>query len=282
MKNAFQFAILALLALPAFPQNQAATAAPRQLARPRLSLSTGSGDNVLAQIADGQGWQTTITVFNLRATPTTYSIDCYGGTGQPQAFPWSGMASSSSIYGSLAGSGETKIQTSGTASALTQGWCYVDSPGDGPNPSTQAENDVGAFAIYTNTQSHQEVSVTASPWYINGSLVLAFDNTNGYAYGVALADSNFYPTAGEPNDTVSVEILDQNGNEIGNDSFPMVPRSNMTFMLATKYPVVANQQGTIIFTMSMTGGLQTLAGLGLRAAPLGSFTSVDMFQTMNY
>ena len=140
----------------------------------------------------------------------------------------------SSLYGSLAASGSLEVPTAGTASATSQGWCNVTSPGSGPNPSTEPKNDVAAFAIFAYAPTGQQVSVPAGHWFLqnaDNSLILAYDNTNGYNYGVALADSNIYTYVGQPNDTVNVFIADQSGNQIITDSFPMVPASHLSFVL---------------------------------------------------
>jgi hypothetical protein len=290
MKKTIVIAMLALVATPVFSQNQvkpittlANTRQPRS--KIMLSLSTAFGDTVLAQVADGGGWQTTITVLNLRSTPTTFSVICYGDNGSPQAFSWAGVGVYSSLYGSLAGSGSLVFRTVGTSSATSQGWCDVESPGSGPNPSTEPKNDVAAFAIFAYAPTGQQVSVPGSHWFVsntNGSLTLAYDNTNGYSYGVALVDSDTITYVGQPSDTVNVYVMDQSGTQVATDSFQMAPASHLTFVLAHRYPIVANTQGTITFAISTSSGVRTLAGLGLRAAPWGALTSVDMFEPMTY
>lgn len=289
MKKMILVATLALVAVPAFSQDQAklvsSLTATRQSPSPQLLAGTGFGDTAIAQVADGGGWQTTITVLNLRPSPTTFSIACYGDNGGPQTFSWAGVGVYSSLYGSLAASGSLEVPTAGTASATSQGWCNVTSPGSGPNPSTEPKNDVAAFAIFAYAPTGQQVSVPAGHWFLqnaDNSLILAYDNTNGYNYGVALADSNIYTYVGQPNDTVNVFIADQSGNQIITDSFPMVPASHLSFVLTARYPVLANTRGTVTFTINTSSGIATLAGLGLRAGPGGAFTSVSMFEPATY
>jgi hypothetical protein len=159
MKRATTGALLALAPCVALAQR----------VKPRVSASTAFGDNVIAHVADGAGWQTSLTILNLRSMTTSYTIDCYADDGSPQKFPFSGPLS-----GLLPGNGSMLIKTAGTAEGLTQGWCFLDSP-----------NDVAGFAIFTNKPSGQEVSVPATPHFAS-QLILAFDNTNGYTYGVAL------------------------------------------------------------------------------------------------
>lgn len=278
--------MVALIVIPAFCQTQVTpqrAPARSQVARIKPQLATYSsafGDTVLPQVADGGGWQTSITVLNLRTTPTTFSIYCFNDSGSPDEFPWNGIGTSAVVGGTLPGSGSITAQTAGTASATTQGWCEVESPGE--TPSDETENDVAAFAIFSYLPTHQEVSVAASCWYIEHSLILAYDNTNGYGYGVALVDSAQTVPPGQGDDTVDVSIADQNGNQIATDSFPIAPGSHQTFMLADKYPAVANTKGTVTLSMRTTSGWESLSGLGLRFAPSGAITSVGMFEAMTY
>jgi hypothetical protein len=282
--------ILAVMsALAALAQNQVTAAvdtpAARQSLSPQLLASTGFGDSVIAHVADGAGWRTSITALNLRQTPTTFSIFCNGDNGGTQSFNWVGTGSASLLNGTLQPGGALVIATTGTASALSVGWCYISSPGSGPNPSTQPRNDVGAFAVFSFTPTGQEVSVPASHWFLentNNALTLAFDNTNGYSYGVALADSNPFPLPGLPNSTVTVTITDQTGHVIGTDSFQMASSSHLSFVLTQRYPALANTQGTITFTSHTFSGIGTLAGIGIRAAPSGAFTSVTMLEPATY
>ncbi len=153
----------------------------------------------------------------------------------------------------------------------------MTSPGTNPMDQT-VENDVAAFAIFAYAPTGQQVSVTASPSFSN-TLMLAYDNTNGYNYGVALVDSNLYNYVGQPNDTINVKIVDQAGNQIATDSFQIAPAGHLTFVLADRYPAIANTRGAVTFTMSEFG---SVAGLGLRYAPWGALTSVDMFEPATY
>jgi hypothetical protein len=288
-------AVLGLLALPLFSQDQVTGADPLRPAflpqpisrvKPELSSSTAFGDNVIAHVADGGGWQTTITVLNLRPTPTTFTVACYGDSGTPQAFSWVGVGSFTTLNGTLGGGSHSlQIMTAGMAPATSQGWCYVSSPGTGPNPSTQLKNDVGTFAVFSYAPTGQQVSVPASSWFLgnsSNSLILAYDNTNGYSYGVALADSNPFPFSGLPKDLVSVTINDQSGNLIATDSFQMISSSHLSFVLADRYPAIANTKGTVTFSIQTSSGIGTLAGIGIRAAPSGAFTSVGMIEPATY
>lgn len=279
MNKTALFAILALAVIPAFSQNQFRARAARS--KPLMYSSTGLGDAVLPQIADGGGWQTMITIINLRPTATTAYVDCGSDSGGAQRFEWSGMGTASSLEGPIPGFGSIEIITEGKAATTSQGYCVVS--------ATQAPgNDLAAFAIYAYAPSGQQVSVPASPAGLTNtrtSLILAFDNTYGYSYGVALVDTNTSVT-GNSGDTINWSVQDMGGSVMATGSFRIAPMGHTSFLLSDNIPATANTRGTITFTIvdSVPDPVApgTLVGLGLRACPWGALTSVDMFEPMTY
>lgn len=279
MNKTALLAILALAAMPAFSQNQFKARATRS--KPLMYSSTGLGDAVLPQVVDGAGWQTMITIINLRSTATTAYVDCGSDSGGAQPFEWTGMGTYSSLEGPVAGYGSVEIITQGKASTTSQGYCVVSA-------TESAGNDLAAFAIYAYGPTGQQVSVPASPVGLtntHNSLILAFDNTYGYSYGVALVDTNTSVT-GNSGDLINWSVQDVGGSVVARGSFRIAPMGHTSFMLADNIPATANVSGTITFTIvdtvpdSVAPG--TLVGLGLRACPWGALTSVDMFEPMTY
>src|SRR5665213_2674681 len=49
----------------------------RKAPSPHISASSSFGDTVIAHVADGGGWQTIITVLNLRSTATSFTVACF-------------------------------------------------------------------------------------------------------------------------------------------------------------------------------------------------------------
>ena len=279
MKKMILITTLALVAIPAFSQNQIN---PRTPVKPQIYSSTGLGDNVLAQIADGGGWQTVITLVNLRPSRVAFLLACVNDQNPTVGFPFIGIGTTYAIDGYVDGYSEYEISTQGTAAAVNQGYCALGAPGDTTTPGY----DIAAFAIYSYAPTGQQVSVPASPKFLTNtlnSLIPAFDNRNGYQYGVALVDTNSTVT-GNPGDTITWTVS-TGGNQIASGSFTMQPEGHTAFILADAFPATAGIQGTITFQISQgAAGPQpgSLVGLGLRAAPWGALTSVDMFEPMTY
>jgi hypothetical protein len=236
----------------------------------RVSTSTQFGEKVISHIADGGGWRTSITLVNLRTTATTATISCFDDSANSLPLPWAGIGTYSALSANLPADAEIIVKTSGTSAETVTGWCYVDSP-----------SDISGFAIFLSIPNGQEVAVPFEQEFTS-SLILPFDNTNGYAYGIALVDSNYFSYVGELSDTVTAIVKDTNGVVLASSSFSIVPKSHMSFILSDRFPVVAGRSGTVTFTIATSSGIGTIAGLGLRASPRGALTSVELFEPMTY
>ena len=94
------------------------------------------------------------------------------------------------------------------------------------------------------------------------TMVLPFDNTNGFNNGVAIG------TLSNSAATITATFYDINGNALGTPrAIPLAANAHTSFMLYS-YPFTVNKQGSVKFTGT------TVMGLGLRASPYGTLTSV--------
>ena len=267
----FALAISFLSVVATFSQQLSTVAAPDRIPRhvkPAIRTSTSSGDTVISQVADGGGWSTVITIMNVGRVDGAFSLSCYGDDGNPIGFSWNIYGMSSGFSGNVFSNGMVEVSTTGTAAVTSQGWCYLDS-------SPSGTGDIAGFAIFRYAPTGQEVSVNAEA-QLASSLTLAFDNTNGYSYGVALVNSD-NNLCGSASDQVSVTIRDNFGGKIGSGALSLASCGHTSFILADQFPATANQIGSVTF--ALTGGT-TLSGLGLRASPSGSVTSVALVQPL--
>ena len=251
MKGALQLVASALtcLAVPLWANQEP---------KPDIITSTAVGDHVITHIADGAGWKTTITLVNLADVAVTYHLYLFADSGVPQAFPLASLGNANSITGSLPVGGSANIETSGTSSTVTQGWGAVT-----------ASDEVSGFAIFRHIPTEHEAVVPVESW-LTGRAILAFDNLNGYFYGVALANPN--------NTTVqlTVSFKDEQGNQFGSGAITLSPYGHTSFLFADKFPVTINRRGTADFRVVGANLSHTFSGMGLRFNPTGAFTSVHM------
>ena len=89
-----------------------------------------------------------------------------------------------------------------------------------------ATGAVGGFAIFKYTWANQEAVVPLETRKAP-SYVLAFDNTNGVALGVALANALVAPAA------VPVIVRDDTGAQIASDTISLAGTGHTSFVLAT-------------------------------------------------
>jgi hypothetical protein len=65
--------------------------------------------------------------------------------------------------------------------------------------------------------------------------------------------------------TVNVQFHDLNGLPLSNGAFTMSPMEHTSFMLADKYPALANVVGTALFTTDSVA--DAIAALGILSSP---------------
>ena len=224
--------------------------------RPKIITSTSIGDAVFTHIVDGGVWRTTITLVNLADTAVDCSLYFYGNDGKPQAFSFVDIGTSSKIGGSIPSGGSVVLETAGTSSTTTEGWALLDT-----------SDEVSGFAIFKNLATLQEVTVPLESWIV-GRTILAFDNLNGYAYGVALVNPN------SESIEVTVTFRNPQGVQFASGSFTMAAGEHTSFMFADRFPLCVGRRGTADFRVTAADLVHTIAVLGLRAAPTGSLTSV--------
>ena len=227
---------------------------------PSLGSSLGG---VMPHIASGNGWQTTFVLSNVPPIPNGVAnspaqarLRFYDDNGNalslPLTFPQTGATMTAPVVNqTIAPNGTLYIQTSGdVGTALLTG-------------SAQLTGASG-FAIFRYNPNGQEAIVPMQN--IESSWVLAFDNTNNIATGVAV--SNSYAEAV----TIPVTIRDDQGNQIGASIVSLAANGHTSFMLKDQYPATAGIRGTLEFH-NPNPGTATIGVLGIRSPPQLTFTT---------
>ena len=98
-----------------------------------------------------------------------------------------------------------------------------------------------------------------------GAYVLAYDNTGGYATGVALANVSSQAA------TVNVIIRDDNGGTLQTTSVTVPALGHTSFNLASRNPIADQRRGTVEFQTPAGGQISVL---GLRFSPTTAFTTI--------
>jgi hypothetical protein len=216
----------------------------------------GTGGGTLAHIASGGGWQTLITLINTGSSPAQAQLNLLNEQGNPMAlpllFPRTGVVNTtSSVSQTLAPGASLLIQTQGLAAQVTQvGSARLTTLGA-----------VSGFAIFQNSGQEAVVPIATGA---SNSITLAFDNTNGLANGVALANGSASPIV------VPVTLYDETGAALGTSSINLPANGHVSFIVRNQFPQAANIRGSVVFSLS---GAE-IAALGIRAATTGAYTSI--------
>lgn len=241
--------------------------APGQADFDKISLDASSNiisSSSVSQIASGGGWKTTLTIVNLSAGPNSLNVSFHGDDGSPLILPLvvtqqgSAQSTTDSSVNRTLGPGSTLlIESEGPLSSnILVGWAEVLSSAP-----------VSGFSIFRQRgQDGRDSEGTASLGSITSSdLVLPFDNTAGFATGVALVNLTTAPVI------VNAVIRDDNGTQIGLQAVVLSGKAHTAFFITDRFSVTSGRRGTIEF-QNTAGGAVT--GIGLRFNPSGSFTSV--------
>ena len=222
------------------------------------------GGGVLAQVADGGGAQTTITLVNVDTQAAPYTLKFYDNNGNPLTLSTTAGPPASVLSGTLNPNASVIVKTSGTSSPQVQGWGLLitntATDTNGLEHSMVAGTAVFSLALPSNPVADATVPLDTG---FDSVFALPFDHTIAVT-GVALA--NTYQTTPL---SIQVTVYDLNGSTILTDNLQLPGFGHTSFLLTDKYPQLANRQGLAVFKPTPTD-LQNnpngyVNGLGLRA-----------------
>jgi beta-propeller repeat-containing protein/all-beta uncharacterized protein len=214
----------------------------------------------MPHIAAEANWTTTFTLVNKSPTSAQARLNLLGDSGGtlmlpltfPQLLPAAPPLLAESLDRTLAADASLIIATAGPQTPPVQ----VGSA------QLAATNNVDGFAIFHNVLTAQEAVV---PLETRGasSYLLAFDNTNGVALGVALQNISAQAA------NIPVVIRDDTGAQIGaaGATISLAGNGHTSFVLSDPVPgfaVTANKRGTIEFDTPAGGQISVL---GIRFTP---------------
>ncbi len=225
---------------------------------PALANVTNVGGS-MAHIASGAGWQTTFVLANTGTNAAPVNLNFFDDNGNPLLLPLTftqtGATSiASSVTQNIGDGGTLWIQSTGPlTSALLTGSAQLTTTGN-----------IGGYAIFRYTPNGQEAVVPLENRNASGYL-LAFDNTNGIATGVAISAISTQHVS------VPAVLRDDTGTQIGATSILLTPNGHSSQMLTTLFPAAAGIRGTVEF--DTPAGAQ-ISVLGIRSPPVLTFTTL--------
>ena len=226
-------------------------------------------DGVISQIADGDGWKTSISLNNIDATPSQYKLSFFSDSGTPLSLQ-TNFGTGTFVYGTIPPRGSVTIETAGTSVSLSQGWGLMETiflvPGTSSTIAPGAT--IAGTVLYFRPPTVPRPTEASEPvdFSLEGQWVLPFDHLNGYSSGVALLNHVMYQDI-----SVFITILDQNGNQIVLDSITLLRGQHLAFTLTQKYPQTIGLRGTVRIQTSAI----SVNVLGLHISPSGVISSTS-------
>ena len=228
---------------------------------PGLAFDVTSAPLVIPHVVDGGGWQTTFGITNTTESIATATLQFYQQTdnaGDTQTWPLPLVEAVSTTNMQLAPGATVFLQTTGTASALTQGFGELI-----------AGAGVQGYAIFTwhVGGSYQDgTALAAAP---GGNILVPFDNSSGIVTGIAVVN------ASGSAETLSANLLLASGQVVSGSLPSISSLGHTSFTLPSLFPQSAGQEGTLELSSSSASG--TFSVVGLRFHASGAFTSLPVY-----
>ena len=223
--------------------------------------NVGTGGGSIAQIATGNGWQTTFVLVNTGTTAAQANLSFFADRGAslplPLGFPQSGSGTT------MTAPSVNRVIGAG-ASLIVQSAAPLSDPAPTIGSAQLTTNGhVGGFVIFRYNPNGQEAVVPLESRNA-GAYLLAFDNTSQTATGVAI---NSVSGQGV---NIPVVVRDDSGVQIATDTISLAANGHLAFTL-DKYPAAAGIRGTIEF--DAPAGAQ-IGALGIRTPVAHTFTTL--------
>jgi hypothetical protein len=235
---------ISVLGLRFSPPNSALTTIP-------ALANVGTGGGSIAHLASGgDGWQTTFVLVNTGSSSAQFTLSFFNDqTGTPVSLPLSfpqpnGGADTMapSVTQNLAAGATLVIVSGGVTPLLLTGSAQLTTAGH-----------ITGFVIFRHND--QEAVVPLESRNASG-YIIAFDNTNGTATGIAVNAVS----AGQV--SVPVVVRDDTGAPIASDTVTLTPNGHYAFTLGVdRYQAALTIRGTIEF--DTPAGAQ-IGALGIR------------------
>lgn len=216
----------------------------------------------MPHIATEEDWTTTFLLVNKGGAPAEARLSAYGDSGLPLMLPLAlpqppaDSLIASSIDRTLAPNASLIVGSSGPSNVpVLVGAAQLAAAGP-----------VDGFAIFHKISDAQEAVVPMETRNAS-SYLLAFDNTNNIALGVALQNVSAQAA------NVQVVVRDDTGAVLGTGSVFVPGSAHTSFVLATQFPWTANLRGTAEFITPQGGQISLL---GVRYTPPGTLTTIPV------
>ena len=248
---------IGVLGLRFTPPNNALTTIPA------LANVGTSGGSIAHLASGGDGWQTTFVLVNTGTSATQATLSFFADTtgaplSLPLSFPQSGGGTTtvaSSVTRTMAAGATLMIVSSGALQLLT-GSAQLITTGH-----------VSGFVIFRHSGQEAVVPLESRN---SSAYILAFDNTNGTATGVAVNAVSAQQV------NIPVTVRDDMGSTIATDTIALAANGHYAFTLGSdRYSATARIRGTIEFDTPASSHIGAL-GIRIRTSTAQTFTTLPV------
>lgn len=224
-------------------------------------LNTANLVGAMAQIASGAGWESTTVLVNPESQYARAHVGYFANDGSAYSIPLlvtpGGTTTTSAAVDQImaAHSRLTLDSQAVTDPQERDGWAALS-----------ADAGVDGFTRFHYVPWDQEALVPLET-HQAPAYTLAFDNTNGIATGVAVANLT--------NTAISIPVVVRNdaGNRILSDTLSLPAMGHASFLLGDRFASTAGQSGTIEFDTPQNGRISVL---GIRSPSAGRLTTIPV------
>ena len=217
----------------------------------------------MTHVAYHGGFTTVFTLVNAGDTAAPATLSFFGEDGAPLSVPMSLPQSGTFVTDSTL----TRTLAAG-ATLVVETQAQDTLPTVVGSAQLTTTGSVSGFGIFRWTTFGQEASVPLET-RAAGAYVLVFDNTDGLATGLALANVSNQAA------NIQLTLRDDSGALIGTPTISLAGQGHTSFMLAQSFPATAGKRGTVEFATPPGG---QISALGLRAPAAGGLiTTIPVF-----
>ena len=246
------------------------------------------GFGTLAQVVDGGGTYTIITLVNLDNVTIPYTLSFFADSGGALSLSTS-AGTNSVLSGTIPVGGSTIIRTNGAGPAISQGYAVVTSASNGCYGYGQGDGNcqIGGNAVFGITLNGQTLETT-TPLDTGAaySFAIPFDSTTSNT-GIAIANSlgdNAIQYAGAQAASLTFKFFDQSGVNFYTSSMQLANGQHTAFLLASQFPQLAGQTGIMVVSSAdASKNPYYIKALGLRLNLAGTtYTSIAPLVPCNW
>lgn len=225
------------------------------------------GDNVIAHVADGGTWSTSVTLTNLESRTVRANVLFFRDDGSDLPLPVVGQGTVRGLRITLGPAASLTFNTAGVAGAVSSGWMYI--------LKERVDDGIGGFCVLRQRSSSRGDFETMFPLVSQFDTrgVLLYDNTSGLSTAAAFVNPSEFEAV------VTFTVRSDDGSVLERKTFALGAYAHAFRTLSSMFPTMSGRSGSIEFAVNSGDGVGVI---GLRFNPSGAFSSFSALSNVNW